>query len=213
MNRAVARPARPCVSLLLTAASALGLLAVLSVPAMAASPTLPAAGRPSASCVTHRGVVSGGPARQGSWSMSSCGAASFTRRSAVGVSWFYASPGLTHLRLYSVVSLLAVDRNGNLAGFSQPLELNASQAWSAPLRGAARPAAGLRTVMLQAQGVLFPGAMPTRLLADPSLASQILDQALAAHLPLARVLAEFGPAAQPTCRSPLLPCPAPRPVH
>jgi len=98
-------------------------------------------------------------------------------------------------RLYSVVSLLAVDRNGNLAGFSRPLELNASQAWSAPLRGAARPAAGSRTVMLQAQGVLFPGAMPTRLLADPSLASQILDQALAAHLPLARVLAEFGPAA------------------
>jgi len=156
--------------------------------------------------------VSGGPARQGSWLMSSCGAASFTRRSAVGVSWFYASPGLRHPRLYSVVSLLAVDRNGNLAGFSQPLELNASQAWSAPLRGAARPAAGLQTVMLQAQGVLFPGAMPTRLLADPSLATQILDQALAAHLPLARVLAEFGPAAQPTCQPPL-PCPPPRPVQ
>ena len=212
MNRAVARRARPFASLLLTAAGAVGLPAVLAVPAVATGPTLPAAGRPSASCVTHRGVVSGGPARQGSWLMSSCGAASFTRRSAVGVSWFHNSPGLTHPRLYSVVSLLAVDRNGNLAGFSQPRELNASQTWSAPLRGTARPAAGSRTVMLQAQGVLFPGAMPTRLLADPSLATQILDQALAAHLPPARVLAEFGPAAQPTCQPPL-PCPAPRPVR
>jgi len=214
MKRGVARPARPCASLLLSEASAvglLGLLAVLAVPAVAASPTMPAAGRPSASCVTHRGSVSGGPAGRGSWSMSSCGSASLVRRSVVGVSWFKASPGLTHPRLYSIVSLLAVDRNGNLAGFSQPLELHTSQGWSAPLRGAVRPAAGSRTVMLQAQGVLFRGAMPTRLLADPSLATQLLEQALAAHLPVARVLAEFGPSAHPTCQPPL-PCPAPRAV-
>ncbi len=191
----VRRPVRPFASLLLIAVSTLTVLAVLAVPVLAASPVMLTAGRTPASCVTHRGSVSRGLAGQGDWSMSSCGAASFTRRAAVGVSQFQASPGLRQPRLYSVVSLLVADRNGNLIAFSRPLELNASQAWSAPLLGATRPAAGFRTVMLQLQGVLFPGAIATRLLADPSLASQILDQALSAHLPLGRILAEFGPPA------------------
>ncbi len=60
--------------------------------------------------------------------------------------------------------------------------------------------------MMQAQALLFPGAMPNPLISAPSFAEGVLTRAVAAHQTLPQVLATLGPAAQPTCNPPD-PCP------
>jgi hypothetical protein len=151
-------------------------------------------------------MFAGGLTGSGIWSMTSCASANFATRTVQGHSQLHRSDGLSRDSLYSVVSLLITDRAGRLIGFSQPRRPDLLHSWTAPLRGATRRTAGTRVVMMQAQGLLFAGAMPIPLLAAPSVAEGVLTRAVAAHQTVPQVLAILGPAAQPTCLPPY-PCP------
>ena len=203
---AATRHTRPIRTALLAVITGAALTMGAAAPAIATPATNIPQSRPLTGCVTHSGMFSGGLSGSGSWSMSSCGTVNLKTRTVLGYSQVHRSTGLSRDSLYSVVSLLITDRTGHLIGFSQPRRPDLLHGWTAPLRGATHPAAGTHAVMLQAQGLLFPGAMPNPLLSVPSFTEGVLTRAVAAHQTVPQVLALLGPAPQPTCQPPS-PCP------
>jgi hypothetical protein len=197
---------RPIRTVLLGAGAAAALIVGAAPPAAATTTTSTPQRRPLSGCVTHGGTFSGGLTGSGIWSMSSCASVDRATRTVLGYSKLHRSEGLSRDTLYSVVSLLITDRTGRLIGFSQPRRPDLLHTWSAPLRGTNPTAAGTHAVMMQAQRLLFAGAMPTPLLAAPSVAEGVLTRAVAAHQTVPQVLATLGPAAQATCLPPY-PCP------